>query len=218
MEIERDIVLPVTREEAWDALTDPGAAGGVVRERRRARPVPGGRSGVPRGRRGGAPRRRRDVRGARAARPRWEDDGRGGTESLGRAPGRHACPRAGDAPTNGAIAPRAAGERRVGARRRSRLRRPRRPEPSLPRRAPRAPRRGPLRRSSRASSRDAAGGRRSTSRRWSRPGLVHVHPRGPQTRYRPDPPPAGRDGVDHPCRNQWDERLAALARHVGRER
>ena len=62
MEVTREVVLEAPVEEVWEALTDPGAARGVVRERRRARPGARRRRRLPLGRRRGAPRGRRGGR------------------------------------------------------------------------------------------------------------------------------------------------------------
>ena len=45
--IRKEIVLPATREEVWEALTDPERLEELVRERRRARPAARRRCELP---------------------------------------------------------------------------------------------------------------------------------------------------------------------------
>ena len=93
MEIEREIVLPVPREEAWEALTERGAARGVVRERRRARRRRPGGDGVFEWDNGEV--RRAVVETVEEQERlvlRWDDDGVVELE-LDRAPRRHPGPR-----------------------------------------------------------------------------------------------------------------------------
>ena len=75
MEIEREIVFPEPPAEVWEALTEPGAARGVVRDRGRARRAARRRRRLPLGRRRGAAAVVREAEPEERLVLDWDDGG-----------------------------------------------------------------------------------------------------------------------------------------------
>ena len=180
MEIEREIVLPVPREEAWEALTEPEQLEEWFANDVELDPRPGGEGVFDWD--DGEVRRAvvETVEEEERLVLRWDDDGVSSSSSPSTRTGRASTSArrlpSGASRSSSMRAPRG----RARPRRRG-LRGARRPEPALPRRAARAPRArhadGARRRAA-----DHAPGRREAPRDpragWARP----RHARGPQHR------------------------------------